>query len=50
MGTMAVLYYHMDAPGWLRIGLLVSGLYIYCIGAVLQLFPDLGRKAAFASG
>jgi len=45
-GAMAVFYYHMEAPYWIRIGLLASGLYIYCIGAILQFFPNLGCNAA----
>lgn len=47
-GIWAVFYYQMDAPCWLRFGLAASGLYIYCIGAVLQLFPKLGRSRALS--
>lgn len=50
LSLMIVFYYHMQAPYTVRIGLMVSSLYIYCIGAVLQIFPDLGRRAAFDAG
>lgn len=33
-----------QTPLWLKIGISISGLYLYFIGAVLQLFPNLGRK------
>ncbi|AVM32323.1 phosphatidylcholine/phosphatidylserine synthase [Brucella melitensis] len=42
------LYYMLDAPLWVRIGISVTGLYIYFIGAIMQLFPSLGREAALA--
>lgn len=45
-GVLAIIYYHMDAPFWLRLFMAASGIYIYCIGAVLQFFPNLGRRAA----
>lgn len=48
--AMTILYYQMDAPHWLRFILLVSGFYLYCIGAVLQIFPRLGRGKAKAAG
>lgn len=48
--TLTILYYHMEAPDWLRAILIVSGLYLYFIGAVLQIFPRLGRGAAAKAG
>jgi len=48
LSAVAIFYYRMDAPDWLRIGLIASSLYVYCIGAILQLFPDLGRSVTFA--
>lgn len=33
-----------QTPYWLKIGISISGLYLYAIGAVLQIFPGLGRK------
>jgi phosphatidylcholine synthase len=44
LSILAVFYYKMNAPSWLRLGLITSSLYIYTIGAVLQFFPNLGSK------
>ena len=33
-----------DVPGWINIGFILCGIYLYVIGAVLQLFPQLGKK------
>lgn len=33
-----------ETPFWVKLGISVSGLYLYWIGAVLQLFPALGRR------
>jgi len=41
---VAALLMNFESPGWLVWGVVVSGLYLYCIGAVLQLFPQLGRR------
>lgn len=38
------LLLHFQTPTWVMIGFVASGLYLYFIGAVLQLFPNLGRK------
>jgi phosphatidylcholine synthase len=35
---------HFDSPAWVVWGVVITGLYLYCIGFVLQLFPQLGRK------
>jgi phosphatidylcholine synthase len=35
---------HFDTPDWVVWGVVATGLYMYCIGAVLQLFPRLGQK------
>ncbi|MGV3552695.1 phosphatidylcholine synthase [Rhizobium sp.] len=35
---------HFVSPDWVVWGVVVTGLYLYCIGFVLQLFPNLGRK------
>lgn len=40
---IAALYYKLDAPLWLRVAISVAGIYMYCIGAVMQFFPRLGR-------
>jgi len=41
-----ILLYQMTPPHWLQLILVISGIYLYCIGAVLQLFPQLGRGRA----
>lgn len=41
MGGYSLLL-HFDSPSWLVLGVVVTGIYLYCIGAVLQLFPKLG--------
>jgi phosphatidylcholine synthase len=38
----AGLLYNMDAPDWVKIGTAVTGGYLFCIGAVMQIFPKLG--------
>lgn len=38
------IYYWLDAPFWVRIGVTVTGIYLYLIGAVMQLFPSLGSR------
>ena len=35
---------HFNSPDWLVWGVVITGLYLYCIGFVLQIFPNLGRK------
>ncbi|RCL00576.1 MAG: phosphatidylcholine synthase [Candidatus Tokpelaia sp. JSC189] len=48
LSLISIFYYHMTAaPYPVRIGLIASGLYIYCIGAVLQFFPNIGQETAF---
>ncbi|MGH9916099.1 MAG: phosphatidylcholine synthase, partial [Pyrinomonadaceae bacterium] len=37
------LYQHLDSPLWVRIGISVTGIYLFLIGAVMQAFPNLGR-------
>ena len=41
---IASLVYSLQSPQWIRIGIGVTGLYLYFIGAVMQAFPALGRK------
>jgi len=31
-------------PHWALVLFVASGIYLYCIGAVLQFFPSLGRR------
>ena len=35
---------HFESPAWVVWGVVATGLYLYCIGFVLQIFPQLGRK------
>jgi phosphatidylcholine synthase len=37
------LLMNFNTPQWALLIFIVSGFYLYCIGAVLQLFPSLGR-------
>ncbi|MBD8554657.1 phosphatidylcholine synthase [Rhizobium sp. CFBP 8762] len=39
------LLLHFNSPDWLVAGVVGTGLYLYCIGGVLQAFPALGRKS-----
>jgi len=44
LGIFSLLM-HFDTPEWALILFIVTGVYLYVIGAVLQFFPALGRKA-----
>lgn len=39
------LLLHFDTPSWVVAGTVVTGLYLYLIGGILQFFPSLGRTA-----
>ncbi|MDI7863208.1 phosphatidylcholine synthase [Rhizobiaceae bacterium n13] len=39
----AALLMHFDTPAWINIPFVLSGIYLYCVGAVMQFFPSLGR-------
>ncbi len=39
------LLQHFESPNWIVWGVSATGLYLFCIGAVLQMFPKLGRGA-----
>ncbi len=41
--SIAALFMNFDSPRWLVWGVAGSGLYLYFIGAILQMFPRLGR-------
>lgn len=46
-GIVAIFYMlnaQQDVPSWVRVGISATGIYIYCIGAVMQLFPNLGKR------
>ncbi len=38
------LLMHFQTPSWAVIGVVVTGIYLYVIGGVLQFFPSLGAK------
>lgn len=38
------LLLHFDTPTWAVVAFVVTGLYLYGIGAVLQFFPSLGQR------
>ena len=42
-GAVALLQ-QMDAGDWVKAGVAVTGIYLYCIGGVMQLFPRLGAR------
>jgi len=44
LGLIA-LGFNLEAPSWLKLSLIVTSFYIYFIGAVLQIFPHLGRNS-----
>jgi len=46
---LVALGFRLYAPFWLKIGLIATSCYIYFIGAVLQIFPNLGRKNSRAA-
>ncbi len=43
LGGYALLA-HFDSPAWVVWGVVATGLYLYVIGFVMQLFPALGRR------
>lgn len=43
--SVIALFMNFDNPTWLAWGVIASGLYLYCIGGVLQLIPALGRES-----
>jgi len=38
------LLLHFQSPPWVVLATIVTGLYLYAIGGVLQFFPGLGRR------
>ncbi|GAB1582127.1 phosphatidylcholine synthase [Phyllobacterium phragmitis] len=49
LGAVALLY-ALEAPLWVRIGISVTGIYLYCIGAIMQFFPQLGHRGPIDNG
>lgn len=48
-GTAALLQ-QMHASEWIKIGIAISGLYLFFIGGVMQFFPKLGGKPNLDAG
>lgn len=42
--SVYALLLQFATPFWVVAGVAASGIYLYCIGAVLQFLPDLGRS------
>lgn len=47
LGIVGICY-RLNSPEWVKIGMTISGLYIYVIGAIMQLFPQLGAQESQA--
>jgi len=43
-GAVALLQ-DMHASLWVKVGITVTGLYLYVIGGIMQLFPNLGARS-----
>jgi phosphatidylcholine synthase len=39
------LLLHFQSPAWVIWGTIITGLYLYVIGGILQFFPALGRRS-----
>ncbi|UHS56931.1 phosphatidylcholine synthase [Agrobacterium vaccinii] len=39
------LLLHFDTPTWVAVGVAITGLYLYCVGGIMQLFPKLRTRA-----
>ncbi|GHD08931.1 phosphatidylcholine synthase [Tianweitania populi] len=42
--SVLALLQNMNSPEWVKIAMAVTGLYLFFIGGVMQVFPNLGRK------
>ena len=38
------LLLHFQSPDWLIAGVVLTGIYLYCIGGIMQFVPSLGAK------
>ncbi|POO57653.1 phosphatidylcholine synthase [Agrobacterium rosae] len=38
------LLLHFDTPTWVAVGVAITGLYLYCVGGLMQLLPKLGTR------
>lgn len=41
---LGALYYNFDLPDWLKVGILATSLYLFSIGAILQVLDGLRRR------
>lgn len=41
---IVAIFYRLESPFWVKMGISITGIYIYIIGAVMQLFPRLGLR------
>ena len=39
------LFYNLQAPLWVKWGFGLTGVYIYIIGGIMQMFPNLGKRS-----
>ena len=42
--SAVALLQDMNASQWVKIGIAVTGTYLFCIGGIMQLFPRLGAR------
>ena len=42
--SAVALLQDMNASQWVKIGIAVTGTYLFCIGGIMQLFPSLGAR------
>jgi phosphatidylcholine synthase len=42
--SLVALLQGMNASGWVQIAVAISSLYLFFIGGVMQVFPNLGRQ------
>ncbi len=41
--SITALFMHFITPAWVVWGVVITGLYLYVIGFILQIFPNLGK-------
>lgn len=40
----SAFFYQLNVPFWVKFGISITSIYIYFIGAIMQLFPNLGAQ------
>ncbi|GAA4533770.1 phosphatidylcholine/phosphatidylserine synthase [Chelativorans composti] len=43
LGIIALLQ-NLQADAWVRYGVAITGIYLFCIGGIMQMWPQLGRR------